>query len=124
MTDVYGIKNSSVTDELYLTNLDGKRGRTTFKKEVNMYEREAPQFCFSEFPVRLFANWYAPFLPLFKDVVGKGKQTQLVVIYKNSIVASLDITYCSIIMSAKQDLVSQPNVEARTTRHKIKTTLW
>ena len=108
MTDVYCIKNPSVTDELYLTNLDGKGGRTTFKKEVNVYEQEAPQFCFSEFPVRLFVNWYTP-LPLFKDVVGEGKQTGTedggfdvwqLVIYKNSIVASLDITCCSIIMSA------------------------
>ena len=94
--------------DVYCLNLDGKRGRTTFKKEVNVYVQEAPQFCFSEFPVRLFANRYTP-LPLFKDVVGEGKQTGAedggfdewqLVIYKNSIVASLDITCCSIIMSA------------------------
>jgi hypothetical protein len=99
MTDVYCI-NSSVAD------LDGKRGRTIFKKEVNAYEREAPQF-FSEFPVRLFANWYTH-LPVFKDVVGKGKQTGTedggfdvwqLLIYKST-VASLDITCCSIFMSA------------------------
>ena len=99
MTDVYCI-NPSVAD------LDGKRGRTTFKKEVNAYEQEAPQF-FSDFPVRLFANWYTH-LPLFKDVVGKGKQTGTedggfdvwqLLIYKST-VASLDITCCIIIMSA------------------------
>jgi hypothetical protein len=42
------------------------------RKEVNAYE-QAPQYCFSEFPIRLFAEWYTH-LPLFKDVVGKGKQ--------------------------------------------------
>ena len=107
MTDVMYCINPSVTDELYLTNLDGKRGRATFKKEVNLHEQEAQQFCFSEFPVRLFANRYTH-LPLFKDVVGKGKQTGTedggfdvwqLLIFK-SIVASLDITCCSIIMSA------------------------
>ena len=106
ITDMYCV-NPSVTDELYLTNLDGKRGRAAFKKEVNTDE-QAPHYCFSEFPVRLFANWYHTHLPLFKDVVGLGKQAGTtedggfdvlqLLIYK-SMVASLDITCCSIIMS-------------------------
>ena len=43
MTDVYCI-NPSVRDELYLTNLDGKRGRAAFKKEVNAYEQAPTLF--------------------------------------------------------------------------------
>ena len=100
MTDVYCI-NPSVAD------LDGMRGRTTSEKEMNAYEQEAPPPFFLEFTVRLFANWYTH-LPLFKDVVGKGKQTGTkdgefdvwqLLIYKST-VASLDVTCCSIIMSA------------------------
>ena len=72
MANVMYCINPSVTDELYLTNLDGKRGRAAFKKEVNTDE-QAPHYCFSEFPVRLFANWYTH-LPLFKDGVGKGNR--------------------------------------------------
>ena len=63
MTDVYYCINPSVMDELYLTNLDGKRGRAAFKKEVNDSGDEVhgcgccPQT--SSFRVGIVA-WYQP----------------------------------------------------------------
>ena len=70
MTGVYCIKES-VTEDLYCSKhvVGNKKGRGAFKKLVQAYEH-AHQNCFAEFPIGLFASWYAE-LPHISEVVEK-----------------------------------------------------